>query len=166
MSDKASSGAIWAASRKIVLRQAQEADLPAMNRLMQASRAYEGEYRRILDGYAVTPEQIARDHVVLAECDRQVLGFYSLITNSEPELDLMFVADATQGMGLGARLFRHMRTQAARLGIGSVKIVSHPPSVGFYERMGAIRTGTKLPSRRITWERPVLDLLIRPVLAL
>lgn len=133
-----------------------------MNRLMQASRAYEGEYRRILDGYAVTPEQIARDHVVLAEGDGHVLGFYSLITDGEPELDLMFVADAAQGMGLGARLFRHMRAQAARLGIGSVRIVSHPPAAGFYERMGAVQVGIKPPSGRVTWERPILALPVTP----
>jgi GNAT superfamily N-acetyltransferase len=137
----------------IALRRAWKADLSALNRLVQPSRAYEGEYRRILDGYAIPPKQIARDHVVLAERDEEALGFYSLITGDGPELDLMFVADTAQGTGLGARLCRHMQTEAARLGIGSVKIVSHPPSAGFYERMGAVRIGIKPPSGRVTWER-------------
>ncbi len=133
-----------------------------MNRLMHASRAYAGVYRRILDGYALTPEQIARDHVVVADRDGHVLGFYSLITGSKPELDLMFVADDAQGTGMGACLLRHMGKEAERLGIVSVRIVSHPPSAGFYERMGAIRIGTKPPSGRVTWERPILDLPIQP----
>lgn len=146
----------------IILRRTREADLPTLNRLMQASRAYEGEYQRILDGYAVTPEQVARDHVVLADRNGEVLGFYSLITGDAPELALMFVADAGQGEGLGARLFRHMKAEARRLDIGSVRIVSHPPSVGFYERMGAVRIGIKPPSGRVTWERPALDLPVQP----
>lgn len=134
-----------------------------MNRLMQVSRAYEGEYRRMLDGYVISADQLARDHSFLAECDEEVLGFYSLIAGSEPELDLMFVADAAQGMGLGGRLFRHMQSEAERLDLSSVRIVSHPPSVGFYERMGALRVGVMPASDRVTWERPVLKLSLQPV---
>jgi GNAT superfamily N-acetyltransferase len=147
---------------RIVLHRAREADLPALNRLMQASRAYEGEYRRMLDGYIIAADQIARDHVVLADRDGEVLGFYSLITGREPELDLMFVTDGAQGTGLGARLFRHMQAEAARLDLSSVRIVSHPPAAGFYERMGAVRVGTRPGGGRITWERPVLVLPVRP----
>ncbi len=147
---------------RIVFRCAREVDLPALNRLMQASPAYEAEYRRMLDGYVITAEQIARDHIVLADRDGEVLGFYSLITGGEPELDLMFVADAAQGKGLGARLFRHMQAEAARLGLSSLRIVSHPPAVGFYERMGAVRVGTMPACSRATWERPVLALPVGP----
>ena len=49
------------------LRRAVEADVPALNALMHASRAYDGDYRAMLDGYFVTPAQVARDLVVLAE---------------------------------------------------------------------------------------------------
>lgn len=134
----------------IVIHQAREEDLPAMNRLMQASHAYDGVYRRILDGYSLTPEKIARDHPVLADRHGDVLGFYSLITGGEPELDLMFVANDAQGIGLGTCLFRHMRAEAERLGLTSIRIVSHPPSLSFYKRMGAIRIGTKPPTGRVT----------------
>jgi hypothetical protein len=54
-----------------------------------------------------------------------------------------------------------MQAEAARLGIASVRIVSHPPAVGFYERMGASRVGVRPPSGRITWCRPVLELVTR-----
>lgn len=151
-----------ASPREVVFRRAQEMDLSATNRLMQASRAYEGEYRSILDGYVITADQIARDHVVLAEHDSEVLGFYSLITGGEPELDLMFMADTAQCQGLGAGLFRHMQAEAARLGLTSVRIVSHPPSAGFYENMGARRIGMRPTSGRITWERPILKISVQP----
>ena len=62
-----------------VLRRALAADVPNLNAVMHASRAYDGVYRAMLDGYFVTPAQDARDHVVLAERGAELLGFYSLI---------------------------------------------------------------------------------------
>lgn len=124
---------------------------------MQSSRAYDGAYRAMLDGYHLEPEQCTRDQMFLAERDRETLGFYSLLTDG-PELDLMFVSDAAQGLGVGRMLLDHMRKTARTLGIATVKIVSHPPSEGFYLRMGAVRIGTKPPSARTNWARPILRL--------
>ena len=140
------------------LRPATTADIPALNALMQASSAYHGAYAPMLQGYAVTPEQIARDRFVVGEMGGRILGFYSLVVAGEPELDLMFVADEAQGSGLGARLFRHMADTARGLGIDAVKIVSNPPAEGFYRRMGAERIGTKRPMGRVTWTQPILYL--------
>src|SRR5688500_20369613 len=114
-----------------VFRQASAADLPALDALMRSVRAYHGEYAPMLAGYALTPEQFARDLVIVAEAHGRPLGFYSLVTEGEPELDLMFVADAAQGTGLGARLFVHMAAAARALGIDAVKIISNPPAEGY-----------------------------------
>ena len=127
---------------------------------MKSARAYQGAYGVILENYALGEEQLQRDQVFLAEAGGEILGLYSLIVEREPELDLMFVADAAQGRGLGKILFDHMRETARAHAIASVLIVSHPPSVGFYERMGAVREGTKPPSGRVTWQRPVLRLAV------
>ena len=127
---------------------------------MKSVRAYRGAYGAILENYALGEAQLHRNLIFLAEAGSEVLGFYSLITSDEPELDLMFVADAAQGTGLGRILFEHMRETARSHGIASVLIVSHPPSVGFYERLGAVRVGMKPPSGRVTWERPVLRLAV------
>jgi GNAT superfamily N-acetyltransferase len=141
------------------IRRATAADASRLTDLMQSSSAYDGEYARILNGYRVTPEQICRDLIFLAETGNRLLGFYSLMLSEEPELDLMFVADETQGTGLGRRLFEHMQKQARERGIPAVRIVSHPPSVGFYLSMGAKMVGLKPPSgTRVTWERPVLTM--------
>jgi predicted N-acetyltransferase YhbS len=72
----------------------------------------------------------------------------------------MFVADAGQGTGLGARLFDHMHATARAAGASEVKIVSHPPAEGFYVRMGARRIGTILPGGRVDWPRPLLSLTV------
>lgn len=139
-------------------RRASATDVPELDRLMRASGAYQGQYAPMLAGYAIAPDQPDRDLMVLAEAGGEVLGFYSLITEGEPELDLMFVADAAQGSGLGARLFRHMAGEARALGIDAVKIISNPPAEGFYLRMGAERIGTKRPKGRVTWSQPILYL--------
>lgn len=54
------------------LRRAGAGDVATLNRLMHASRAYDGVYRAMLDGYFVTEAQVARDHVVMAFGGRQV----------------------------------------------------------------------------------------------
>ena len=144
------------------LRRATAADLPALDRLMRGVSAYHGEFAPMLADYALTPAQFERDLFVLAEADGRPMGFYSLITEGEPELDLMFVADAAQGTGLGARLFAHMAAEARALGIDAVKIVSNPPAEGFYRRMGAERVGTKRPKGRVTWSQPILYLRLAP----
>ncbi len=63
----------------------------------------------------------------LAERDGALAGFYSLILQDEPELDLMFVADTAQATGIGTLLIGHLRDEARRLGISTIQIVSHPP---------------------------------------
>lgn len=127
---------------------------------MQGSRAYDGAYQAILDGYVLGETQLLRDRVFLAEWNGAITGFYSLIVDGEAELDLMFVADAAHGTGLGKILFDHMCRTARDLGLAAVRIVSHPPALGFYERMGAVRVGTARPRGRITWERPILMLML------
>lgn len=144
----------------MLIRRAQIADLPALNDLVQAASAYRGDYRSILDGYCVTDRQVMRDQMFLAEAAGELLGFYSLVTGPEPELDLMFVADAAQGTGLGRALFDHLKATADGLGIERIKIVSHPPSEGFYLKMGAIRIGVKAPTAKATWVRPILELSV------
>ncbi len=85
-----------------------------------------------------------------------VAGFYSLTLGNAPELDLMFVADRGQGLGIGRALFEHMLARARQRGLRAVKIVSHPPSLGFYRRMGAVEVGVAPPAGRVTWPRPIL----------
>lgn len=150
---------------RFLIRRAVAADAPTLTQLMHASSAYQGQYAAILQGYAISSGQLERDEVHLAaDVQGRVLGFYSLTgpgsAGQEAELDLMFVADAGQGTGLGARLFDHMRATAHGCGARTVKIVSHPPAEGFYLRMGARRIGTILPGGRVGWPRPLLSLAI------
>ena len=150
-------------STPLRIRRAIAADAERLTALTQASGAYAGPFRAILDGYAVTPAQIERDEVhVAVDPDGRVLGYYSLVVDpmDGAELDLLFVDDAAQGRGLGALLFAHMRDLAAARGVARVRIVSHPPSESFYLRMGARRVGEQPPRGRVAWPRPVLELAV------
>jgi GNAT superfamily N-acetyltransferase len=146
----------------ITVRRAAAADAPTLNTIVQGSSAYDGVYRAMIDGYVIAPEQIAGDEMHMAEDESDVLGFYSLLLGDEPELDLMFVADAAQGRGVGRILFDHMRALAASRGISAVKIVSHPPALGFYRSMGAIEVGWAYPMGAATWVRPILMASVAP----
>jgi GNAT superfamily N-acetyltransferase len=128
----------------------------ALTALMHASSAYQGDYASILDGYAVTPGYVERNPTFVAMTGDELLGFYSLLEDP-PELDILFVADAAQGLGLGARLIAHMLEEARERGMRGVRVVSHPPALPFYLRMGARRTGT-IPAvpPKVRWDRPEL----------
>jgi GNAT superfamily N-acetyltransferase len=146
-------------SAAFTIRMADARDLSGINALMHASRVYQGEYYRILEGYYVTPDSLEQNQVFLAENDGALLGFYSLIVESEPaDLDLLFVSDAAQGLGVGRALFGHMKGIARKCGRITVSIGAHPPSATFYERMGAVRCGVSPPSARVTWTRPLFKL--------
>lgn len=128
----------------------------ALTALMHASSAYQGGYASILDGYEITPAYVETNPTFAATTGDDVLGFYALLEDP-PELDVLFVADAAQGLGLGARLVTHMLGEARERGLTGVRVVSHPPALPFYLRMGARRTGT-IPANppKVRWDRPEL----------
>ena len=144
----------------VAIRSAKATDLQAVNALMHGSSAYQGDYYAIIENYFVTEQYLAANQVFVAEQNGKLLGFYGLIVGDIPDLDLMFVSDAAQGLGVGRMLFEHMKQAAGQKGIANVQIGAHPSAVGFYERMGAVRVGTCPPTPKISWARPLLKLHI------
>ncbi|MFJ4867419.1 GNAT family N-acetyltransferase [Streptomyces sp. NPDC088757] len=156
----------------ITIRRATADDSRRLTRLVRSSRAYRGDYAAMVEGYQVGGPYIEH-HSVFVAADGggdgngngggggKVLGFYALLVDGagaggEAELDLAFVADEAQGLGIGRLLMEHMAGQARAAGLGSVKVVAHPPAEEFYLRTGAVRTGTVPPSGSVHWERPEL----------
>lgn len=127
---------------------------------MHSSSAYRGECASILAGYAISRAQVATDYAYCAKHKNQITGFYILIMDSEPELDRMFVADESRGLGVGKLLFENMLQLARKLDVHSIRIVSHLPARGFYLRMSAQEIGGQPPSGRITWSRPILRSIV------
>ncbi|MBB3075340.1 GNAT family N-acetyltransferase [Streptomyces violarus] len=143
--------------QSMTIRRAIGQDAGRLTTLIQESSAYQGEYASIISGYRVTADYIAR-HQVLVAVDpvERLLGFYALVVEP-PELDLAFVADIAQGMGVGRLLMEHMIGQAREAGLAEVRVVSHPPAEEFYRRLGAERVGMVAASPpKVAWERPEL----------
>ncbi|MFE5716294.1 GNAT family N-acetyltransferase [Streptomyces sp. NPDC056501] len=140
----------------ITIRRATADDSKRLTRLVRTSAAYRGDYAAMVDGYQVGGTYIEHHPVFVAvdENDR-VLGFYALLLD-EAELDLAFVADSAQGLGIGRLLMEHMTGQARAAGLHSVRVVAHPPAEEFYLRTGAVRAGVLPPAGRIHWARPEL----------
>ncbi|MFF7361348.1 GNAT family N-acetyltransferase [Streptomyces sp. NPDC008125] len=165
---------------EVRIRRAVAKDAKRLTRLVRTSRAYEGHWAPMVEGYRVGPDYIEAHRVFVAVDgpDGPVLGFYSLVLDHVPcsqprpqsphhpggatgELDLMFVADASQGRGIGRWLIGHLREEARRAGLDTVRVVSHPPSEGFYLSVGAERTGTAPATPPyVMWDRPELMLPI------
>ena len=144
---------------KSVIRPAQESDCAALTELMMRSNAYEGRYRSIIANYPVTPAMVRTGETWVIEHEGEIAGFYRLDI-AGAELDLMFVDDRRQGSGVGRMLFEHMLAVAAENGLTVVKIVSHPPTVEFYRRMGATEIGVSRAKQPDGWDRPVLQLAV------
>ncbi|MFB7212618.1 GNAT family N-acetyltransferase [Streptomyces sp. NPDC056255] len=140
------------------IRRATARDAKRLTRLVRASRAYEGHYAAMVAGYRVGPDYIETHRVFVAveAVSERVLGFYALVLEP-PELDLMFVADDAQRRGIGRLLVGHLRAEAERAGLTGVRVVSHPPAEGFYQSVGARRTGTLAATPpAVMWDRPEL----------
>ncbi|MFD8013362.1 GNAT family N-acetyltransferase [Streptomyces sp. NPDC058955] len=142
---------------EITVRRATAADSARLTRLVRRSAAYRGPYAVMVDGYQVGGAYIEHHPVYAAvDADDRVLGFYALLLD-EAELDLAFVADSAQGLGIGRLLMAHMTAEARAAGLDAVRVVAHPPAEEFYLRTGARRTGTVAAAGRIHWERPELS---------
>ncbi|OEJ24925.1 GNAT family N-acetyltransferase [Streptomyces agglomeratus] len=140
------------------IRRATARDAKRLTRLVRTSRAYEGPYAPMVAGYRVGPDYIEAHRVFVAvePHEDRLLGFYALVLDP-PELDLMFVADSAQGLGIGRLLVAHMLGQARDAGITGVRVVSHPPAEGFYLSVGGERTGTERANPpAVMWDRPEL----------
>ncbi|MFC8916802.1 GNAT family N-acetyltransferase [Streptomyces sp. NPDC057116] len=144
-------------SAAVRIRRATAGDAKRLTALVRGSGAYEGHYASMVAGYRVGPDYIDAHEVhVAVGPDGRVLGFYALVLIA-PELDLMFVADDAQGLGVGRRLITHMTERARAAGVTGVRVVSHPPSEGFYLSVGARRVGTVHANPpAVPWDRPEL----------
>ncbi|MFD8716420.1 GNAT family N-acetyltransferase [Streptomyces anulatus] len=144
-----------------MVRRASAGDACRLTRLVRTSGAYEGPYASMVEGYRVGPDYIETHRVFVAEdiATGRILGFYALLLDP-PELDLMFVADSAQGLGIGRLLATHLREEARSAGLTGVRIVSHPPAEGFYRSIGAEPVGTvRADPPAVLWDRP--ELLLR-----
>ena len=90
----------------------------------------------------ISEDFIRNNHVYVYERDQEICGFYALcVSGTRAELEHMWVAPAYIGSGVGKELFLDAMDRSTAMNVRNVDITADPNAAGFYERMGAIRTG-------------------------
>ena len=127
--------------------------LTALSRRAKAQWGYDPELlRRWADDLRVTPEDIDRDAVLVAEVGDgpdPIVGFARVTTGppsstGEPtpaQLKDLWVTPEDMGRGVGRALFAAACEVARTLPADQLVIVADPNAEGFYLRMGARRIG-------------------------
>ena len=95
----------------------------------------------------VLPESIVNRPTAVARIGGRVVGFHQLQPLGRSlRLDHLWVFPQWMGQGVGTALFRDACRRGAALGWSELRIVSDPNAVGFYERIGAVRSGSERDS--------------------
>ena len=111
------------------------------------------------DILTMRPEFIAANAAYVAIENGRPVGFYVLTMEIDDiHLDHLWVLPAAMHRGIGRSLFEHAVAQTRTLGFRLIKIEADPNAEGFYQRMGARRTGISV--NHIEGERRELPLLI------
>ena len=128
------------------IRKASTEDHPQLTELAHESKRHWGYPENWIshwkDALTITPEYLEANQVFVAEDDQRIIGFYALVvSDNRAELDHMWVSPAHLGTGVGKALFVHAMRSAKGQNLSEVEILSDPNAEGFYQKMGAYRTG-------------------------
>jgi N-acetylglutamate synthase-like GNAT family acetyltransferase len=94
------------------------------------------------DDLTITPEFVSTNEVYAALAEEKIVGCCALVFDgSLAELEHMWIKPEHIGTGVGRALFLHLKERAVQLGLPALEISSDPNAEGFYQRMGAKRTG-------------------------
>jgi ribosomal protein S18 acetylase RimI-like enzyme len=111
----------------------------------------------------VTPEQIERDHIAVAERDGRLAGFVHLRPERDDVLELvsLFIDTWAIRQGIGQRLWDYAIAYAREHGYSAVTLESDPNAEPFYCKQGAIesrkRESNLMPGRVLTLMTIMLD---------
>jgi len=91
-------------------------------------------------------EEFIQEHpTYIVNVDGKSVGFYALsIQKDKASLEHLWVLPAYMGQGIGKVLFEHAIKQCKKVRVPFLEIESDPHAQGFYEHMGAIKTGEKI----------------------
>jgi GNAT superfamily N-acetyltransferase len=132
---------------KLTFRRAVSDDSQGLSELTFASKAHWGYDRAFMElarpELMVTREYLEANECWVADSDGQVIGWFSLVdVPGSLLLDNFFLLPGHIGSGLGRQMWEQAVTRAAERGADRLTLESDPNAAGFYERMGARRTGS------------------------
>jgi GNAT superfamily N-acetyltransferase len=131
------------------LRTASPDEAALLSDLALRSKAYWGYTRAFMDAcrdeLTWTASDVERLCFVVAE-DDSVAGFYALerLSESEVELEALFVEPARIGQGFGRILIEDAKRRAAAMGAQRMIIQGDPHAERFYRAAGGELTGTRV----------------------
>ena len=141
------------------LRRAGPGDAEALSSLAFRSKAswgYDIEFmKRCRDELTYTGDDIdaARFRFQVCEFEGEIAGFYALemLSETEGELEGLFVRPEHLRKGIGKLLIDHLRSEARLLGIRTITIQGDPNAEDFYRSIGArpagYRESASIPGR-------------------
>lgn len=140
-------------NRIICIRKAKISEHQILSRIAKESKSHWGypeEYMKMWEGeLTVTPEYIRSYRVYVAEIEEEPVGFWSLIERKEDVwvgevlvqkgfwLDHLFVKPEYINIGIGKRMFSHLKSYASENGIDRILAYVDPNAQGFYDKMEA-----------------------------
>jgi ribosomal protein S18 acetylase RimI-like enzyme len=144
----------------ITIRTATPDEAETITGVAMRSKAYWGYDDHFMETFrpelTVTPGQIERDHVAVAERDGRIAGFVHLRPETDDTLELLslFIDDWAIRQGIGQRLWDYALAYAGERGYHAVTLESDPNAEAFYRKQGAVETGTResnlMPGRVLT----------------
>lgn len=148
------------------IRRAQPEDAEMLTQLTYRSKAHWGYDEAFMTlarpVMAISAEQIRNNCIYILEHGQEAAGFYSLESPQGEAITLenLFIDPQFIGKGCGHDLLQHAFEQAKTMGYRIIQLVSDPHAEGFYQKMGAVRTGETpglTPGRMLPTMRFELD---------
>jgi N-acetylglutamate synthase-like GNAT family acetyltransferase len=94
------------------------------------------------DDLTITPDFIASNEMYVAVAGEEIAGCCALVlSDSQAELEHMWIKPAHMGNGVGRALFNQIVERGTQLKATGLELSADPNAEGFYQRMGATRIG-------------------------
>jgi GNAT superfamily N-acetyltransferase len=131
----------------LTFRRAVPDDSLRLSELTLASKAHwgydEAFMERARPDLVVTREYLEANECWVVDNDGEVVGWFSLVdVPGSLLLDNFFLLPGHIGAGLGRQMWQKALARVAGRGADRLTLESDPNAAGFYERMGARRTGS------------------------
>lgn len=136
--------------RKALVRRARPDEADALNELIVRSKSYWGYDQPFVEAYrsflSLTLEAIKHSPVYCAEVESTIAGIshFTVASETEIELDHLFVEPTFVGQGIGELLWQHAVDLARSMGAKALVFDTDPHARPFYEHMGAAVVGDHL----------------------
>jgi GNAT superfamily N-acetyltransferase len=148
----------------LTFRRAAPDDSRRLSELTFASKAHWGYDEAFMElarpALVVTREYLQANDCWVADNDGEVVGWFSLVdVPGSLLLDNFFLLPGHIGSGLGRQMWKQALARAAERGAHRLTLESDPNAAGFYERMGARRTGSVIAPRTLR-ELPLFEVVI------